>query len=132
MQILIWAAIGVIAFTGGDDISQAIKKDKASLQGTWKVTSSISKGVKAPQEEIFLIFRVDAILVREDGKTAENFSFLLNPTKKPKEIDLRLKAGAQKGRVDRGIYELKGDTLENLYSIQQGCAQAQRILVPPR
>jgi uncharacterized protein (TIGR03067 family) len=111
MQSLLCTIVGVLAFTGGDDISQAIKKDKAGLQGTWKVTSSVSKGVKAEPEEIFLIFRGDAILIREDGKTAENFSFLLDPSKKPKEIDLTLKVGAQKGRVDRGIYQLDGDTL---------------------
>jgi len=62
---------------------------------TWKVTSSVSKGVKAPPEEIFLIFRGDAILIREDGKTAENFSYALDPSKKPKEIDVTLKVGAQ-------------------------------------
>src|SRR5271166_389847 len=106
MQSPILLLVSVLAFAGGGDISQAIKKDKASLQGTWKVTSSISKGVKAPPEEIFLIFRGDAILVREDGKTAENFSFVLDPTKKPKEINLTLKAGAQKGRIDRGIYQI--------------------------
>lgn len=110
METLVWMIVG-IASLNGDDVSQAIKKDKASLQGTWKVASSISKGVKAPPEEIFLIFRGDAILVREDGKTAENFSFVLDPSKKPKEIDLTIKVGAQKGRVDRGIYQLDGDTL---------------------
>jgi uncharacterized protein (TIGR03067 family) len=108
MQSLVWTVVGVLAFTSGDD---ATKKDKAALQGTWKVTSSVSKGVKAPPEEIFLIFRGDAILIREDGKTAENFSFALDPSKKPKEIDLTLKVGAQKGRVDRGIYQIDGGTL---------------------
>src|SRR5271170_7712702 len=111
MQSPILILAGVLAFAGGGDVSQAIKKDKASLQGTWKVTSSVSKGVKAPPEEIFLIFRGDAILIREDGKTAENFSYVLDPTKKPKEIDVTLKVGAQKGRVDRGIYQIDGDTL---------------------
>ena len=91
------------------------KKDKAVLQGTWKVTASISKGDKANADEIkdlHLIFRGDAILVREDGKTQENFIFGVNPASKPKEIDLVLKIGPQKGRIDRGIYELDGDSLK--------------------
>jgi uncharacterized protein (TIGR03067 family) len=99
---------------GGSDLSEAIKKDKAALQGTWKVTASESKGEKVPAEDLkdlFLIFRGDAILIREAGKTQENFSYVLNPTKKIKEIDVTLKVGPQKGRIDRGIYEIDGDTL---------------------
>ncbi len=131
MQSLGWMVIGVLAFGGGDDISLAIKKDKASLQGTWKVTSSVSKGVKAPPEEIFLIFRGDAILIREDGKTAENFSFLLDPTKKPKEIDLTLKVGAQKGRVDRGIYQIDGDTLRICIQSNKDAPRPGEFASPP-
>ncbi|HZZ80336.1 MAG TPA: TIGR03067 domain-containing protein [Gemmataceae bacterium] len=106
----VFAVAGLLAFAG-DDITQAIKKDRSALQGTWKVTESVSKGEKAPPEDLALIFRGDAILIREDGKTAENFSFLLNPSKTPKEIDLTLKVGPQKGRIDRAIYKLDGDTL---------------------
>ena len=62
---------GTILLAGGQDITEAIRKDKAALQGTWKVTSSESKGEKVPAEdlkELFLIFRGDAILIREGGK----------------------------------------------------------------
>jgi uncharacterized protein (TIGR03067 family) len=99
-------------FTGGD-ITEAIKKDKAALQGTWKVTASESKGEKVPADDIklFLIFKGDAILVREGGKDGSNFTYLLDPLKKVKEMDLTLKVGPQKGRVDRAIYELDGDKL---------------------
>jgi len=112
--IAAWALAGTILAAGGSEVSEAIKKDKAALQGTWKVTASESKGEKVPAEDLkdlFLIFRGNAILVREAGKTTENFSFLLDPTKKLKEIDLTLKVGPQKGRIDRGIYQLDGDTL---------------------
>ena len=109
-----WTAVGTLVLAGGQDITEAIRKDKAALQGTWKVTASESKGEKVPAEDLkglFLIFRGDAILIREGGKSAENFSYLLDPTKKIKEIDLTLKAGAQAGRIDRGIYQIEGDTL---------------------
>ena len=108
-----WALVGASVLSGGD-AADAIKKDKAVLQGTWKVTASISKGEKAGADEIkdlYLIFRGDAILVREDGKAQENFFFNLDPAKKVKEIDLILKIGPQKGRIDRGIYEIDGATL---------------------
>jgi uncharacterized protein (TIGR03067 family) len=100
---------------GGVEISEAIKKDKAALQGTWKVTASESKGERVPEadlKELFLIIRGNAILIREGGKTEENFSFLLDPLKKVKEIDVTLKVGPQKGRTDRGIYSIDGDSLK--------------------
>ena len=84
------------------------------MQGTWKVTASTSKGEKVPTEDLkdlFLIFKADAIHIREGGKTTENFSFLLDPTKKIKEIDLTILVGKLKGRVDRGIYQIERDTL---------------------
>ncbi len=102
------------AISLGGDVVEAIRKDKAALQGAWKVTASISKGEKSTPDEIkdlALLFRGDGIAVREGGQTHDNFSYLLDPTKKIKEIDLILKAGPQKGRVDRGIYLLAGDTL---------------------
>ena len=108
-----WAISSVVLLAGGD-ISAAIKKDKAALQGVWKVTASESKGEKVPAEDVkdlYLLFKGDAILIREGGKTAENFTFLLDPTKKVKEIDVTLKVGPQKGRVDRGIYQIDGGTL---------------------
>ena len=109
-----WTAAATLLLAGGQDITEAIRKDRAALQGTWKVTASTSKGEKVPADdlkELFLIFRGDAILIREGGKSAENFSYLLDPTKKIKEIDLTLKVGAKAGKVDRGIYQFDGDTL---------------------
>jgi uncharacterized protein (TIGR03067 family) len=108
------AACTLVLLIGGGDIANAIKKDKAALQGVWRVTASVSKGDKVPAEDIkdlFLIFRGDAILIREGGKASENFTYSLDPLKKTKEIDLTLKIGPQKGRVDPGIYEIDGDTL---------------------
>lgn len=108
-----WAITGAVLFSGGD-LAEAIKKDKAALQGVWKVTASESKGEKVPAEDIkdlYLIFRGDTIHIREGGKTEERFSFLLSPLKKVKEIDLSLKVGPQKGRADRAIYEIDGDKL---------------------
>ena len=107
-------AIAVLLYLGTTQDAESIRKDKAALQGVWKVTASASKGEKVPADDLkdlALLFRGDAIHIREGGKTAENFAFTLDPSKKIKEIDLTLKVGPQKGRVDRGIYQLDGDTL---------------------
>ena len=109
-------AFGAIAIalivTAGE--SELVRKDRAALQGTWKVIASEQDGEKVPADDIkdlFLIFKGDVILIREAGKSEEKFSFSLDPAKKPKEIDLTIKFGPAKGRVDRAIYSIEGDTL---------------------
>lgn len=101
----------LLAFAGD---TEAIRKDKAALQGTWKVTASEQDGEKvlaADLKDLFLIIKGDAISIKEGGKAEERFAFQIDPTKKPKEIDLTIKFGPAKGRVDRAIYQLDGDTL---------------------
>src|SRR5438128_1751177 len=126
--ITTWTIAAALLMSAGGEVTEGIRKDKAALQGTWKVVSSESKGEKVPAEDLkdlFLIFRGEAIHIREGGKTAENFSFLLDPTKKIKEIDVTRKGGPQKGRVDRGIYEIDGDKLRI-------CIQANKNEARPR
>lgn len=108
----VWTA--ALAIAGAGDITEAIRKNKAALQGTWKVVASEQDGEKVGADDLkdlFLIFKEDAILVREGGKSDEKFSFRLDPTKKPKEIDVTVKFGPNKGRVDRAIYQLDGEAL---------------------
>ena len=105
-----WAVAGTLLLAGDADA----KKDRTALQGTWKVTLSVSKGDKVPDEDLrdlYLIFKGDVILTQEGGKSEETFSFKLDPTKKVKEIDLTLKVGPQKGRTDRAIYSIEDDVL---------------------
>src|SRR2546422_521555 len=96
LTITICAFTIVLAAAGDAD---SIRKDKAAMQGVWKVIASEQDGEKVPADDIkdlFLIFKGDAILIREAGKAEEKFSFLLDPTKKPKEIDLTIKVGPAK------------------------------------
>jgi len=108
-SVALWAVACTMVLSGGD----AGKKDTAALQGTWKVTASTSKGEKVPAKDLDLLLSIkgDSITVREGGKTVMNFTYSVDPTKKVKEIDLTLGVGPQKGRIDRGIYEIDGDTL---------------------
>jgi uncharacterized protein (TIGR03067 family) len=106
--ILLIAAIVV----GGD--VDAIRRDRAALQGVWRVTASEQGGEKVPAEDLkdlYLIFLGDAIHIREGGKSEEKFAFTLDPTKKLKEMDLTIRFGPNKGRIDRAIYDLDGNRL---------------------
>jgi len=113
----------------------SVGDDRAALQGTWKVMESTSKGDKVPADELkdlYLIFKDNAINIREGGKTSENFLFLIDPTKNPKEIDLILRVGPQKGRVDRGIYQLDGDTLRICIQTNKDQARPREFASPIR
>ena len=113
-SLTVFSFIAAVLTFGGGDITELIRKDRAALQGTWKVIASEDNGEKVPAGELkdlFLLFKGDAIAIREAGKAEERFSFLLDPTKKPKQIDLTIKVGPKKGQTDRAIYQFDGDYL---------------------
>ncbi len=125
-SLALWAAAALAAL--GGDSAEAIRKDRAALQGVWKVTASEQGGERVPADDIkdlFLIFQGEAIQIREGGKAEVRFAFALAPTKSPKEIDLTIQVGPNKGKVDRAIYRLDGDNL----SI---CIQSDRDAPRPR
>lgn len=107
------ALLGLVLAGGGAD--DAIKKDKDKLQGRWQVIESEAKGEKALAAEIAaleIIFTDDNIKVKEADKVQEKFAFKIDPTQKPKTMDLTIADGPNKGRTDRAIYELDGDNLK--------------------
>jgi uncharacterized protein (TIGR03067 family) len=87
------------------------KEEMAKFQGNWSFVSMEVQGEKKPDEE----FRKFTVVLEGDqwtvsvGETiAAQTTFRLDPTRKPKTIDL---IDMAKGRVIRGIYSLEADTL---------------------
>jgi uncharacterized protein (TIGR03067 family) len=90
------------------------KKELDRLKGTWSVTAAESEGQKAPEEEVRSIkmtFSADKMTINQKGKDLP-MEFRLDPTKKPRTIDIVPTEGAQKGKVIAGIYQLDGDELK--------------------
>src|SRR5262249_14838532 len=91
--------------------------DEEKLQGTWTVVSMERRGKAAPADEVNaykVIIKGDLFTVEDkrEGKEEEQLKITLDPTKKPKAIDL-IPQGRKKGRGTlKGIYELDGDTLK--------------------
>jgi len=109
------AALILGLLIAGGDANELIKKDKEKLQGRWQVTAAEAKGEKVPAEEVAeleVIFAGDTIQVKEAGKVQEKFSFKIDPSQKPKTIDMTFTDGPKKGRTDRGIYGFEGEQLK--------------------
>jgi uncharacterized protein (TIGR03067 family) len=101
-------AVGALA-PAGDEKDDDMKR----IQGTWVVDPVTYKDVKDKEvlkevlkaaESMRFIFEGDTFTLKHPPDNEEKGGFRLDPTKKPKQIDMR--DGAQ------GIYELEGDTLK--------------------
>jgi uncharacterized protein (TIGR03067 family) len=99
------------------------KEDKDLLKGTWKMTKAEASG-KVLENEISdkqtWNFADDKIIVRYADGMKIKWDFKLDPTQKPKEIDLWLADLPSMGAKFLGVYELDGDTLKVSYTRVQG------------
>ena len=96
------------------DAEDAIKKEMAAFQGTWRFVSMEVNGRQSSKQEFGkfkLVFQGDKWTAHEGDKIAAQVTFRVDPTKKPKTIDLTSTLDHDKGRLIRGIYTLEGDTL---------------------
>jgi uncharacterized protein (TIGR03067 family) len=94
------------------------KSELKKLEGTWTIEEIQGIGMPLPKE-LFAMFK----LIVKDNKISvdlggfgppgqqQALSFKIDPTKKPKHIDLIADDGPQKGMSIPGIYALEGNTL---------------------
>jgi uncharacterized protein (TIGR03067 family) len=82
------------------------KPDAEKLAGKWTVVSVTDGGKEKPTEDGVLTFGKDKATYKTTNRTAD-LTFKLDPSKKPKWIDLT----NEEGETSLGIYELDGDTL---------------------
>jgi uncharacterized protein (TIGR03067 family) len=111
--IVIVAMLALVAVSAAQD--DAVRKDLDSLQGVWQCVS-LDEGGKAVAEEQLKDFKLTfkgykASHPGKDGKT-EQVTIKLDPSKKPKTIDMMLLTGADKGKTLLGIYAIEEDTLK--------------------
>ena len=100
----------LLMMAAGDDA----KKETEKLQGKWHVVSAEKEGMKMPAEKLKeMKFTIEGsnILISETGERVEKAGFALDPSKKPKTIDI-LPNPMQPDEVVQGIYELDGDNLK--------------------
>jgi uncharacterized protein (TIGR03067 family) len=98
-----------------DDVSRS---DLDKLGGTWLTVSLVNDGKtlvdeKTPPKEgpvTKLAYDGNKWTIKVGDKTVATGTFKLDPTKKPKEIDILDESGMKNDKTKLGIYELNGDT----------------------
>ena len=108
-------AVGVLL--AADAPKGDAKKDQEALQGTWRPVSSEQDGKDQTDEakDHTLTFEKDTFTVKKGDEVRIKGTFKVDPSKKPKTIDMTVTEGGKdedKGKEIHGIYELDGDTLK--------------------
>jgi uncharacterized protein (TIGR03067 family) len=93
------------------------KKDQEALQGIWRPVSAEQGGKEQGDEakEHALIFDKDTFTVKKGDEVMVKGTFKLDPSKKPKLIDMTVTEGRRdddKGKELHGIYELDKESLK--------------------
>ena len=94
-------------------------KDTDTIQGTWLASTAELGGKPFPEEvrkSIKLTIK-DGKYTVTVGKTPDQGTTKLDPTAKPKAMDITGTEGPNKGKKIPAIYELDGDTLKICYNL---------------
>ena len=94
-------------------------KDDDSIQGVWLPAAAELAGKPFPDEvrKTIKLEIKDGKYTVTVGKALDQGTIKLNPTAKPKELDITGTDGPNKGRTILGIYEREGDTLRICYDL---------------
>jgi uncharacterized protein (TIGR03067 family) len=119
-----WTRLIVIAAValclGADAPKDEAKKDQEKLQGDWVLASGERDGEKLPEDLVKSLKRSvtgDKATVSRDGEALAKGTFTLDPSKKPRAIDVKLEGSDQ---AVQGIYEIDGDTFRMCYAAPGG------------
>ena len=105
--------------TASPDKTQA---DLLEMRGTWSLTGierSVENGELLPPKKITVKVVISGdklIILGQDGFIDQEYTLKLDPTKKPKAVDL---TSASFGGTFPGIYDLAGDNLKLSYDREQ-------------
>jgi len=110
-QTFLILAVGLLI--ADDPKDAAVKKELEQLKGNWAATSYVKDGKPAPEQDLKMIklsIAGDRVTFTK-GKDVRKSTYKLDPTQKPKALDIVMIEGPDKGKTLLGIYEVTGDDL---------------------
>lgn len=116
-----WCALMVLAVgflaAGEAPEKDAVKKEWKKLEGTWMVVAYENNGKKADDDGIKALGEATI----KDGKytwsTGGGGIMVIDPTKKPKQVDYSIVDSEGIVHLYKGIYELDGDTFKDCFAL---------------
>jgi len=106
---------GVALALGADDKKDDAKAELKKFQGTWQVVSAERDGEKVSADDakkMKAVVKDDTVTVYNGDKMVAEMTFTVDPTRKPRTMDLEVTRGDDKGKKSLAIYEMDGDTLK--------------------
>ena len=86
--------------------------DKEKIKGSWQFVSSTEGGQETKLPSGMTVVITDSLLTtRRPGQDLVGGKYMLDPTQKPRQIDLSIEETRGHPIVQKGIYDLQGDTL---------------------
>jgi uncharacterized protein (TIGR03067 family) len=116
MNLRLWAVVAAGVLVAADTPKgDAVKEELAKFQGGWQLVSGVINGNPIPDDDAKQIerkFDGDKFEAKKGGMTLTKGTVKIDPTKKPKAVDVQL-SQSDGGEVTlKGIYELDGDTMK--------------------
>jgi uncharacterized protein (TIGR03067 family) len=106
------AAFGAGSADAGDS---AAEQDIARWQGKWQAVSFLEDGKQKPADEVkqitLAVSGTNYHFQNGNANFREQGSYTFRAAKRPKEVDIRVGDGADKGKVYLAIYRISGDRL---------------------
>lgn len=85
--------------------------DQKAFQGTWTIVGQKKGDSKEPVTGPTVVFEGDKYQIKRGDKVLEEGTFKLDGSKSPKQIDVTVTEGVDKGTKLHGIYEIEGDSM---------------------
>lgn len=115
MRFRIFTILSALLLVAADDPKDAaVKKDLEQLKGNWVAASYVKDNKPAPEPDLKLMklgIAGDQVTFIK-GKDTRKSTYKLDPTQKPKTLDIVMIDGPDKGKTLLGIYEIMGDDLK--------------------
>ena len=95
-------------------VANPVEDEVKKLEGTWVVVSATLDGKPIESEERAreVSFAGYKLVIKTEAGKEEKWTFKIDPTKKPKTLDVTPEVKATPAKVGSAIYELDGDRLK--------------------
>ena len=113
--LVLLGSVGFLLLANVDPARAAEKADgdEQAIRGAWTFVKVLDQGEEQPVPEgMSVVITADMLTVRRQGQDAMGQKYTIDPSRKPKEMDLIAEIDPGRPIRQLAIYELQDDTLK--------------------